>query len=126
MPIAITPETTWEWQLPEDRAEDGSIDPEKTTVTLKALTVQQEAQLEDMAATLIVSEGTATEGKMHTGTVALKTLEYGLFGWKEFFYADGKPVPFRKENFGAWSGEHRKQIANAITERQHVTADEKN
>lgn len=134
-PIAITPATEWEWQLEEDRAEDGSIDHGKTVFRLGALTAEQEARIEDMGTELIVGESGVTGGKLNRGSVTIEILRYGLRGWRNFNDAEGAPVEWKSEGgkpprcapscLSALSGEHRRQIANAITERQRVTPTER-
>lgn len=130
-PIAITPATSWDWQLPEDRADDGTIDPTQTIFQLGALTVEQEAKIEDMATELVIDTDGVSGGRMRRGTVTLQVLEGGLRGWRNFFDSAGNAVEFRTAGgkpprcaiacLSALSGEQRRQIANAITERQRVT-----
>ena len=117
MPIAITP-GKWDWQLEEDRAKDGSIDPRNTILELRTLTVEQEAEIEDMSAELIMGDDGVEGGKLKRGSATLRILEYGLTGARNFKDEHGAPVDCTP---GAFSSEHRRQIANAITERQKVT-----
>lgn len=133
MPIAITPATTWDWQLEEDRAEDGSIDEAKTVFILGALTAAQEAKVEDMGGELVYDQANPTAGevvgRIRRGSSTLEILRYGLRGWRNFYTEEGSDVKWENGGSGTCkascmdyiSSEHRVQIANAITERQRVT-----
>jgi len=130
-PIAITPAATWDWQLPDDRADNGAIDPQKTVFVLGALTAEQDAKIEDLGAELIVGDSGVSGGRLNRGTVTLQILRYGLRGWRNFRDPEGNDVAWKSEGgnpprcavscLDYLSSEHRAQIANAITERQRVT-----
>jgi len=133
MPIAITPASTWDWQLEEDRAEDGSIDESKTVFVLGALTAAQEATVEDMGGELVYDSANPTAGevvgRIRRGSSTLQILRFGLRGWRNFSLENGADAKWEsegknrcsKQSMDYLSSEHRTQIANAITERQRVT-----
>lgn len=140
MPIAITPATTWDWQLEEDRADDGSIDEANTVWFLGALTAEQEAKIEDLGGELVYNRENPTSGevvgRMRRGSSTLEILRHGLRGWRNFPDASGVDVKWESAGgnpprcktscMDYISSEHRAQLANAITERQRVTPTEGN
>lgn len=129
MPIAIDPRQTWDYILKDERE---SADP--TVFTLGALSVGDEAALQDKLA--VVRDGATT---FATGTHTLDVLRRGLRGWRSFRFSDGRDVPFATdrgqmrngvaaptdETLGYLTPDVRKELAEAIIERNRVSESER-
>lgn len=136
MPIAITPDETWDWQLPEDRTKEGMIDPEKTVFKLGALTVAEEAEVEDSLASMVIGEGSQGDVRWNKGTQTMKILRLGLRDIVNLFYKDGAAFKFVTKSgpngrrrcdtdcLGVLSQLHRTLVSDAIIERQQITGGE--
>ena len=130
MPIALDPKQTFSFVLKDDLdlPED-----QRTTFTLRGLTVSEEAMVTD---SMIAATSSADEFSLRTGTHQLTVLRLGLKGWTNFNDAEGKPVAFEvakghpkhvtDDALDRILPRHRQEIANAILERGTVTEDEGN
>lgn len=131
MPIAIDPAKTWEYVLKSER---DAADP--TRFILATLTVAEEANLQDR---LVAVDGTTKLTTVASGTHTLEVLRLGLRGWSGFRFADGREVPFETnaglkfrgiappsdKTLGYLSPADRKELAEAIVERNTATDDER-
>ncbi len=129
MPIAVDPTKTWEYILKCDRGTDFP-----TRFVLAAISVADEARLQDAIA--FVRDG-ATHIK--SGTHTLDVLRVGLRGWHDFQDATGQLVPFKtdaskrmrgvdpvSDESLAWlTPEWRKELADAIIERNTLSEGER-
>lgn len=130
MPIALDPSKTWDYIL---QAERGEATP--TTFTLKALTVADEAELQDRM--VAVEDGTT---RVLSGTHTLDTLRKGLVGWHSFRFADGTAAPYATDPgrrmrdgracvsdaaLALLTPAVRKELAEAIIERNTITEAER-
>lgn len=127
MPIALDPKSTWDYVLECDRGEE-----RPTVFELKALSVRDEARLEDGHASV---DRVANAIRVSTGTTNLEALRAGLVGVRDFFDADGRPVLFDTDKQGRVSDsflerlhpDWRQELARAIADRVRLTeADRKN
>ena len=130
MPIALDPKQTFDYVL---KAERDLPAEQQTVFELRGLTIAQETAIADA-----MMHGTAgsSDFGLRQGTTQLMSLRFGLRGWRNFKNADGVEVAFETQK-GAprhvtdacldyLSGPDRSEIANAITERHSVTAEEGN
>ncbi len=131
MPIAIDPAKTWEYVLKSERE---SSDP--TRFILATLTVAEEANLQDR---LVAVDGATKLTTVASGTHTLEVLRLGLRGWISFRFSDGREVPFETDagrrfrgvcppsdkTLGYLSPADRKELAEAIVERNATTEDER-
>lgn len=129
MPIASDPTKTWDYVLKDERS---AADP--TVFVLKALTVADEASLQDR---MVEVEGGKT--RVLSGSHTLDVLRRGLVGWRAFRFTDGREVPFEvnrglttrgvappsDSTLDYLSPSIRKELAEAIIERNTITADER-
>jgi len=125
MPIAIDPNKSWEYVLLVDR----ELPPEQQTVfELKALSARELATIEDG------SVRSDREGKLEylSGTQTIRILELGVRGWRNFKDPAGTDVPFREnngkprhENWDLLRPEWRRELANAITEQNRLSEEER-
>lgn len=92
MAIAVKPKKQFEYVLLEDRQ---LPEAEQTTWMLRALTVGEQAELQDSLRTERLDTG---ETSWKTGTLLLKTLRAGLVGVKGFREEGGVEVSFEKVN----------------------------
>ena len=124
-PIAIDPNQTWEYVLECDR----DLPPDQQTAfELKVLTARELAAIQD-GATKGNVDGSL---EFRSGTQTLRILELGVRGWRNFKDAAGTDVPFREnsgkprlENWDVLRPEWRRELANAITEQNRVTEEER-
>lgn len=124
MAIAVDPERTFDYVLQEER--DLPIE-QQTVWKIKVLTARELAEIEDNTSR-IDKEGVL---QVRHGSVVLNTLRKGLRGWENFQDAQGNPVPFRdnngvprEDNFDRMRPAWRREICNAITEQNRLTADQ--
>lgn len=129
MPIAIDPTKTWDYILKCDRGTDNP-----TVFVLGALTVADEAALQDRMVS--IKDGTT---QVASGTHTLDVLRRGLRGWKDFITSGGDLVPFKTdasrrtrgvdpvsdESLAYLSPEHRRELAEAIIERNTMSEAER-
>ena len=142
MPIALTPDTVFEYQLIDDRVPDAdgkrrdssAVDPGGTVFLLRPLTPAEEATLQNKQFTWSPS------GELQSynfGTERLTVLEYGLIGWRNFKDANGAEVPFRTRKSGSkttcdveclavLSLRHRNELVAAHKAHFALTEDEGN
>jgi hypothetical protein len=138
MPVALTPDETWDFQLIEDRKPDGTLDPSKTIFQCGALTPQDDADILDTE--FAISRGTTGAGQLEQyrfGTRNLLACLRGLRGWRNFTDASGALIPFKTiamgqrmlcdpANLAFLSLAHRTELALAIVARSKVTVNEGN
>ena len=109
----------WDWQEPHLR-KDGSIDKGAPYFTLRVLSVDDEAAIEDELVEFIIDEGTGlTRKRYRTGSQTLAVLDRGLVKSHNLTYA-GKPVTMQPGDHGTYrylDGNRRIRVANAITLR---------
>lgn len=146
MPIAVTPNETWDFQLEEDYlvkperdpktgviTKRGRTNPEGTWFTLRALPSWVEAQVSDAIEFELTDDGQLVH--QNRGTITRMQLQHGVVGIRNFREADGKDVPFKMETMNgrevAQLGfmeyltiSQRVELANAIALRQKVTVAE--
>lgn len=127
--IAIDPTQTWDYVLKDER---GSSEP--TVFVLSVLSVADEAALQDA---MVYVEGGTT--RVNSGTHTVEVLRKGLVGWRNFRFVDGREVPFEVDKSATKRGKAppsnatldylppaaRKELAEAIIERNTITADER-
>ena len=131
MAIPIDPSKTWDYVLKADR--DAAT---PTVFILATLDVGDEAEIQDR---LVVVDAATKQTSIASGTQILTTLRKGLRGWRNFAFADGTEVPFKTnpglrsrgvapptdETLGYLSSADRKELAEAIIERNTATEDER-
>lgn len=125
MPIALTPEETFEYQLLEDR-KDGKENPDGTFFKLRGLTPLEEAEIGDRFFTY---RGDGTVESVNFGTSGYKRLMKSLVGWRNFNDKAGNPVAFgpkADENLARLTQRQRGELTRAQKEHFSVTADEGN
>ena len=134
MPIALTPGSSFEYQLVEDRKPDGKDNPDGTFFTLGALTPQDEAELQDKQ----FSWGATGEVVSYNiGSDTHARLLRGLRGCRNFLDAKGVAVPFEpvvtngrarcsEEFLARLSVKHRSELASAHRTHFNLGAEEKN
>lgn len=94
--------------------EDRELPKEDQTVwELKLLGAKEQAKLRDDLYE-ISGMGEGRTERFKTGSTALKALELGLKGWRNFRYDDGEPVPFSVENFDCIPPETRDELSNIV------------
>jgi hypothetical protein len=125
MPIAIDPGKTWDYVLKCDRE---LPEEQRTVFSLRVLTAKQLAELEDRA----VRSDPAGNLEYRTGTSTLQILKMGVTGWKNFRGADGSEIQFREnngnprdENWDLLRPEWRRELANAVTEQNRLSEEER-
>lgn len=146
MPIAVTPNETWKYQLEDDylekpeRAPDGTItkkgktNPNGTWWRLKALPAHIEQQITD-AIEFEFSEGETRLVHANRGTVQRLILQHGVDGVENWRDAQGRDVPIKKTTLNGRDvadlgfieylrQDHRAELASAIEQRLRVTVDE--
>lgn len=130
MPIAVDPTKTWEYILKCDRGTDFP-----TRFVLATISVATEAYLQDSMATL----NKQGEVIVKSGTHTIEVLRAGLRGWHDFQDATGQLVPFKtdaskrmrgvdpvSDESLAWlTPEWRKELADAIIERNTLSEGER-
>lgn len=145
MPIALTPEQTWEYQLVEDRIPDANgkrtsdclANPSGTFFELRALRPHVEAAIEDR---FINYRGGANGGievtKADLGSRTVEILQEALVGWRNFRDSDGRSVPFVTKKIGGrdvcdvekclgyLSAAQRHELAGAATSHSRPTVAE--
>lgn len=128
MLTAVSPDHEWDYVLQEERE---SADP--TVFRLGVLRVTDEAAIEDA----LVKVGPDKSMTAATGTQVITILRAGLRGWRNFRDATGKEVEFPTSRANMRSGRpcvtdegltmlaprHRKELADAIVERNTLTGD---
>ncbi|MDD5762175.1 MAG: hypothetical protein PHP88_06650 [bacterium] len=125
MPIAVDPNKSWEYVLLVDR----ELPPEQQTVfELKVLTARDLASIQDGSTTGNVDGSLMFK----SGTQTLRILDLGVSGWRNFKNESGAEVPFRdnngkprSENWDVLRPEWRRELANAITEQNRLTEEER-
>ncbi len=125
MPIAVDPSKTWEYVLLADQ----ELPPEQQTVfELKTLSARELAAIQD-GATKGNVDGTL---EFKSGTQTLRILDLGVSGWRNFRDAQGAEVAFREnngkprpENWDCLRPEWRRELANAVTEQNRLTEEER-
>lgn len=135
MPVAISADSVWDYQLVCDRVPhaDGKLD-EKcrasrtgTFFRLAPLSPRVEANIEDSFITL--GAGPAGRGLVVSGARlgerSIEILSRALRGWTNFNDEAGLPVPFDPKdieaNIARIAPEHRHEIAAAVMGRTRVT-----
>jgi len=128
MPIALDPKATFDFVLEDDRKQKPE---ERTTFTLRGLTVGEEAKVAD---SMISSIPGAEELSFRSGTHQLTVLRYGLRGWKNFNDSGGKKVAYEigknhprhvtDDCLDRLLPRHRTELVSAILERGSVTEEE--
>ena len=87
---------------------------EQTVFMVQFLSAKQQAKLRDMMYS-VSGIGNARSEKFLTGSAALKALQFGLKGWKNFKYEDtGEEIPFSEDNFSCIPPAERDEIVNYI------------
>lgn len=139
MPIAITPNETWRFQLEDDflLLQEGKLkrypDPNGTWWTLGSLPASVEASIRDVVE--LHSDDNGAFINTNPGTVERRILENGVKGVEGFRTAAGHDVAIRMRKVGTreiadldfldyLKPHHRKQIADAIYLRTKTTLDE--
>lgn len=133
MPIAISPDESWEYQLVCDRVPNGNgqrdeackADSSGTFFSLRPLTPRAEASIEDSCITL----GPGAGGKLvvsgaRLGERSVEILSRCLTGWRQFKDASGAEVKFEKDmdtNLARLAPEHRHELAAAVSGRTRVS-----
>lgn len=126
MPVAMSPDHEWEYTLLEERE---TADP--TVFILGVLSAEVEATIEDA----LVKVGADKTMTAATGSQVMKILRFGLRGWRNFRDATGSDVPFptskaimdkgrptiTADGLTMLAPKHRKELADAIVERNTVT-----
>lgn len=129
MPVAVSPEYEWEYVLREERAHASP-----TVFILGVLSASAEAAIED-ALVKVSPDRSMTAA---TGSHVMAVLRSGLRGWRNFRDATGSEVPFptskatmrngrptiTDDGLTMLSPRHRKELADAIIERNTITEDE--
>lgn len=128
MPIALDPKATFKYVLEDDRKVEES---ERTTFTLRGLTVGEEARVADSMISSVPGED---ELSYRSGTHQLTVLRYGLRGWENFNDAEGNSVPFEitrgnpkhitDDCLDRLSARHRQELTSAILDRGAVSIEE--
>ena len=87
---------------------------EQTIFKVQFLDAKQQAKLRDMMYS-VSGIGNSRSEKFLTGSAALKALEFGLKGWKNFKYEDSEEeIPFSQENISCIPPIQRDELANYI------------
>ncbi len=125
MPIAVDPSKSWDYVLLVDR----ELPPEQQTIfELKVLSARDLAAIQDGA-----TKGNV-DGSLEfkSGTQTLRILEMGVRGWRNFKDDTGADVPYREnngkprpENWDCLRPEWRRELANAITEQNRLSEEER-
>ncbi|KKN46986.1 hypothetical protein LCGC14_0667260 [marine sediment metagenome] len=94
----------------------------KTIFKLKVLTARELAKIQDNVTVNLGSGDVALKG----GQKILDILASGIVGWENLKDGEGKDVDFKKEkgNYENWdylSPDHRRELADAITEQNRMT-----
>lgn len=122
MPIALTPNETWKFQLIDDRKEPGS-----TVWTLRAIPAWVDAEIANKIGFERRSDGTEIVHR-NAGDVDRLILEHGVVGWENWRDANGQDVPPPKKGDLSWldrlAPKHRTELANAIYFRHKLTPEE--
>lgn len=133
MPIAITPNSTFEYVLKVDR---DLPEEERTLFRLRALSAAEQAKVEDQTASLSRED----EIRVRSGSTILEALRLGLVGWEGFRDENGNEVPFRSTkrkvagvevpqcdpaNLDWLLPEWRRELVEAITARGKLTEDDR-
>lgn len=138
MPIALSPEETWEYQLVSDRrtTADGKLetDPDGTFFLCGYLTPRDVADIQDRVAKYELGALNGTQVmELNVGTRVLIVCERGLRGWRNFRDKDGNDVPFPTRRISGrevcdvqkalayLSTQHRAELAQAIDARQEAS-----
>jgi len=128
MVFAIDPTQPFDFVLECDR---GLPYEEQTIWELKPLNVREAAKIEDGA--VLFKEG-GSEAAVASGSTTINVLKMGLKGVRNFRAADGSEVPFTTTKQGSEvsdtflsriAPEHRRELANAITEGAHLGEEER-
>lgn len=125
MPIAVDPNKSWDYVLLVDRM----LPPEEQTVfNLRVLSARELAEIEDGAAKSDLAGNIEFRG----GTQTLRILSLGVTGWRNFRDAQGNEITFREnngkpraENWDCLRPEWRKELANAVTEQNRLSEEER-
>lgn len=123
MPIALTPQSEYEYQLECDRLPDGGTDPSKTVFVFQPLTVQAEAEIQNQS--FVITPGGVID-RFNVGSNILARLKYGLKGWRNFQDASGAPVEFSISNLSRLSPANRRELSDAHAEHYSLTTAEGN
>ena len=87
---------------------------EQTVFMVQFLDAKQQAKLRDMMYS-VSGVGNMRNERFLTGSAALKALEFGLKGWKNFKYEDSdEEIPFSEENVSCIPPTQRDELANYI------------
>lgn len=130
MPVATSPDHEWEYVLREERGTDSP-----TVFILGVLSATAEAAIEDALVQVHADRSMSAQ----TGTQTANILRAGLRGWRNFRDARGTDVPFptskgrmlggratvTDEGLTMLAPKHRKELAEAITERNELTDDDR-
>lgn len=145
MPIAITPNETWRFQLEDDYLEKperdpsgkvtkpGKPDPNGTWWKLRALPAWVHAQVQDLIQFELRSDGQLVHA--NRGTIMRLVLEHGVAGVEQWKDAQGHDVPFRMRTANGrdvadlsfldyLKPAHQVELSNAVELRQKVTIEE--
>jgi hypothetical protein len=128
MPIALDPKATFQYILEDDRT---LPDDERTTFTLRGLTVAEEAKVAD---SMIASIPGQEELSFRSGTHQLTILRHGLRGWANLSDASGKQISFEVSRgspkqvtdscLDRLLPRHRQELMGAILERGAISESE--
>lgn len=125
MPIALDPKATFTYVLEDDRK---LPEEDRTTFTLRGLTVAEEAKVAD---SMISSIPGQEELSFRSGTHQLTVLRHGLRGWSHFLDSDGNEVPFETgrgnprhvtdDCLDRILPRHRQELVGAILDRGSIS-----
>ena len=141
MVIGVHPEETWTYVLEcdiEAREKDPTFVP--TEFMLGPISARKQARIEDSLTTMTGhgtgkrnSKDDGQEFSVNVGSQTRDILAAGLRGWSDFFFKNGDPIPFKTrdaggeatdETIGYIPADHRKEIADAITERSEISVEQ--
>lgn len=143
MPIALTPNETWRFQLPEDYLPvaagetERKPDPLGTWWILRALPSEVWAQIEDAMKMQTDPAGGGDFLCGNSGTINRLALQYGVVGVENWKDANGRDVPFKLRTLNGrevadlafldyMMPKHWHRLARAVIDRQKVALDEGN
>ena len=86
---------------------------EKTVFSVRFLTAKEQAKIRDYMYNVSGMGATRSE-KFLTGSAALKSLELGVLGWKNFLYEDGEEILFTEDNVSCIPPAERDELASYI------------
>ena len=129
MPTPINPRERYPYVLKRER----SLPVEgQTRFFLRPLTCEELASLEDNSVRFNVQ---TDEMRVQSGTTLIRTLQLGLVGWENFGGAEFKVTTIggtktvrtevTKECLDLLSPADRRELANAITEQNRLTEDDR-